>query len=164
MGGLPGGRLYLLRHAHAGDPAKWDGPDDLRPLSEKGRDQAIRLGRLLSATGVTPKMLITSPKLRALQTAEQVAEAIGADVRIDDRLGGSLSFSAVEAIIADAGRPEQPVLVGHDPDFSMLLSSLTGADIPMRKGAMASLDVPGRLSPGSATLRWLLVPELLPPA
>jgi phosphohistidine phosphatase len=160
-GHSPSVRLHLLRHAHAGDPDRWSGPDDVRPLSDKGRDQADRLGRFLAGAGFTSDLLITSPKLRALQTAEIVGAALGVDVRIDDRLGGSLPFSVVEAILEDAGAPDDPVLVGHDPDFSILLSSLAGAEIPMRKGAIACLDAPGHLGPGSAVLRWLLPPELL---
>ena len=62
--------LLLLRHAHAGDPAKWAGDDDLRPLSERGRGQARRLGRLLASTGEAPDLLIASPRTRALETAE----------------------------------------------------------------------------------------------
>jgi phosphohistidine phosphatase SixA len=164
MGGGAGLRLSLLRHAHAGDPDRWEGPDETRPLSEKGREQARRLGKLLAAAHVAPDMLITSPKLRALQTSEIVAAALGADVRIDDRLAGSLTFSVVESVIEDAGFPHEPILVGHDPDFSTLASSLTGADITMRKGAIVMLEVPRRLGPNSAVIRWLLPPELLPTA
>ena len=65
--------LYLLRHAHAGDPADWDGPDDARPLSEKGERQADRLGRYLARLGFAPDAIITSPKVRAARTAEIVA-------------------------------------------------------------------------------------------
>ena len=81
--------LDLLRHADAGDPMAWDGPDAARPVSDKGGKQAERLGELLRAIGFRPEALITSPKLRASQTAEIVADRIAATVREDDRLRGS---------------------------------------------------------------------------
>ena len=62
--------LHLLRHADAGDPMAWDGPDEARPLSDKGERQADRLGRFLAGVGFAPDVIITSPKVRAAQTAE----------------------------------------------------------------------------------------------
>ena len=156
--------LGLLRHAHAGDAAAWDRPDDLRPLSSKGRQQAERLGRLLAAAGFVPDVVIASPRVRASETAELVADHLGAQVRIDRRLGGLLDLATVEAILDDAGMPVRPVLVGHDPDFSDLLAELTGSPgVRMRKGSFALLDVKRPLGPGSAELRWLVPPDLLRP-
>jgi phosphohistidine phosphatase len=155
-------RLHLLRHADAGDPAAWGGPDSERPLSEKGRRQADRLARLLEAAGFETDALISSPKLRAVQTAEPVARALGIDLRIDDRLAGGLDAASAAELLAEAGNPRRPVLVGHDPDFSWLLSSLVGAEIGMKKGAMARIDLPDELTAGGGTLRWLITPELLP--
>jgi phosphohistidine phosphatase len=154
--------LGLLRHAHAGDPAAWDRPDDLRPLSDKGRQQAERLGRLLAAAGFVPDAVLTSPRVRAHETADLVAEHLDVPVRIDRRLGGLLDLASVEAILDDAGSPVRPILVGHDPDFSDLLAQLTGSPgLRMRKGAFALLDVERPLAPGFAELRWLIPPDLL---
>lgn len=154
--------LGLLRHAHAGDPAAWDRPDDLRPLTNKGRQQAERLGRFLAAAGFVPDAVLTSPRIRARETAELVADSLGMSVRIDPRLGSFLDLATVEAILDDAGGPGRPVLVGHDPDFSDLLVSLTGSPgLRMRKGAFALLNVERPLTPGSAELRWLVSPDLL---
>jgi phosphohistidine phosphatase SixA len=69
-------RLYLLRHADAGDPEGWTGPDDARPLSGKGEKQSRRLGKLLASVGFAPSVILTSPKLRAKQTAEVVADEL----------------------------------------------------------------------------------------
>jgi phosphohistidine phosphatase SixA len=154
--------LGLLRHAHAGDPAAWEGPDDLRPLTDKGREQAERLGRFLAAAGFVPDAVLTSPRVRARETAELVADRLGVPVRIDPRLGSFLDLATVEAILDDAGRPARPVLVGHDPDFSDLLVQLTGSPgLRLRKGAFALLDVERPLTPGSAELHWLVPPGLL---
>ena len=154
--------LGLLRHAHAGDPESWDRPDELRPLSDKGRQQAERLGRLLAAAGFVPDVVLTSPRVRARETAELVADRLGVDVRIDPRLADHLDLTAVDSILDDAETPARAVIVGHDPDFSDLLASLTGSPgLRMRKGAFALLDVERPLAPGSAELRWLVPPDLL---
>lgn len=154
--------LYLLRHAHAGDAATWDGPDASRPLSEKGERQADRLGRYLSSVGLAPDAIITSPKVRAARTAELVALHLAVPVGVDDRLGGDLTLESLEALLADAGDPAKTVLVGHDPDFSELVALLVGAlRIPMRKGALARIDADLPLRPAGGILRWLLPPDLV---
>ena len=156
--------LYLLRHAHAGNPGAWDGPDEQRPLSDKGREQADRLGKFLAGIGFQPEAIITSPKLRAAQTAGIVGGRLGVPVREDPRLAGELSVGALEGLLRDSGDPDRLVIVGHDPDFSELLATLCGAESePMRKGSFARIDVARPLEPGGGTLRWLVPPDLLRP-
>jgi phosphohistidine phosphatase len=157
--------LHLLRHAHAGDPARWEGDDASRPLSEKGRRQARDLGGLLAVIDEPPDLLITSPRIRAVQTAEIVAKALRNRVTVvtDERLGGALDPALVNAIIVDAGPALRPCLVGHDPDFSELLGELIGTGpIPMRKAALARIDFTGpEVATGRGILRYLLPPELV---
>jgi phosphohistidine phosphatase len=154
--------LYLVRHAHAGDPARWTGPDERRPLSAKGRLQAERLGRHLAAIRLDIEVIVSSPKVRARETADLVATALGTEVRIDERVGGGLTIGSLEDVLADAGNPARAMVVGHDPDFSELVADLSGApSIPMRKGALARLDAARPLRPGGAILRWLLPPDAL---
>lgn len=155
--------LHLLRHADAGDPEKWQGDDAARPLSEKGVRQAERLGRHLARIGFEPDAILSSPNVRALQTAEIVGRALGVSATVDDRLAGSLDPAGVAALLRDAGGPRKPVIVGHDPAFSELLAELTGApDLAMKKGALARVDLAEGVRPGSGVLRWLLPPDLLP--
>lgn len=162
MSDTPSIQLHLLRHAHAGDPEGFDGPDDLRPLSGKGRRQSERLGRFLAETGFQTDALVTSPRLRASQTADLVAERLGIAVTVDARLARPLDLVAIEAILFDLGEPQRPVLVGHDPDFSELVELLTGTTrAPMRKGALARIEVVRPLTAGSGILRWLVPPDLL---
>jgi len=157
--------LYFLRHADAGDPEAWQGDDDARPLSPKGEKQADRLGRFLADLKFAPDAIITSPKLRALQTGQIVAERIGREHSIDTRLAGGLTPAVVETLLRDAGDPERAVIVGHDPDFSELVAELCGApSVPMRKGALARIDLERPLAAGGGTLRWLVPPDLLKPS
>jgi phosphohistidine phosphatase len=153
--------LYLLRHAHAGNPSEWSGDDAARPLSQKGRRQAQRVGQFLVERRFNPDAIVSSPKLRARQTAELVADALGIGVTIDDRLAGPLDADVVAAI-ADASGGTSLVLVGHDPDFSELAASLCGATyLPLKKGALARIDVSLPIQDGGGILRWLVPPELL---
>jgi phosphohistidine phosphatase len=153
--------LYLLRHAHAGDSAKWDGPDSERPLSPKGRRQAERLGAFLAERGFAPDAIVTSPKVRARQTAQLVADALGIASAVDDRLGGPLDPDDVGDIAERAGGTSV-VLVGHDPDFSELSAALSGTEyLPMKKGALARIDMTLPVQAGGGVLRWLLPPDLV---
>jgi phosphohistidine phosphatase len=162
VSGPPIVELHLLRHAHAGNPAAWEGPDDVRPLSTKGEKQAERLGRFLASVGYLPDVIVTSPKLRAAQTAEIVAKALGIEIKVDERLAGGLDLVTIEAILFDLKEPLRPVLVGHDPDFSEILATLVGAPrLEMKKGAFARVDSDRPLKPGEGRLRWLVPPDLL---
>jgi len=156
--------LHLLRHADAGDPAAWEGPDAARPLSDKGRSQSKRLGKFLAGINFAGGPFISSPKIRSAETAELAAGPLDAKVELDDRLAGELTLDAVEAILNDAGDPERPVLVGHDPDFSELVAVLCGAaSVSMRKGALARIEIERPLQAGAGTLRWLIPPDALRP-
>ena len=153
--------LYLLRHAHAGDPGGWAGDDDLRPLSAKGRRQASRLGEALARWSDAPDLYITSPRLRARETAELAAEASRTSVVEDERLARPLDAAMVADICAAHGA-SRPCLVGHDPDFSEVLGELLGIGaVPMRKGAFARVDFEGSIRAGRGTIRVLLPPEIL---
>ena len=157
-------QLHFLRHADAGDPAAWTRPDAERPLSGKGEKQADRLGRFLAAVDFEPDVFLTSPKVRAAQTAGRVAEAIGVKVKVDARLAVGVDLAAVEAVLHAAGDPARPVLVGHDPDFSELVGELIGTPgFEIKKGAIARVDVELPLRPGAGRLAWLVPPELLKP-
>jgi phosphohistidine phosphatase SixA len=156
--------VHLLRHAHAGDAERWTGDDAARPLSDKGRRQAERLGRLLETYDDAPDVFITSPKVRAAQTADIVAAALGLPVVVDARLAGPLDAQVLRAILVDHPDAKRPCVVGHDPDFSTLLGDLVGLPgLPMRKGALARVDVSSRDAvEAGGTLRYLLPPDLLP--
>jgi phosphohistidine phosphatase len=153
--------LHLLRHADAGDPQAWQGPDSIRPLSAKGRRQSKRLGDLLSAAGFKTDVIVTSPKIRAEQTADIVGERLGVAVTVDDRLADPLDVDIVDDLLTDAGDPQRIVLVGHDPDFSDLLSTLCGPQLEMKKGAFARIEVERPLGAGRGALRWLIPPDAL---
>ena len=109
-------RLYLVRHAHSA-PGE---PDSLRPLSEKGREQARAVGELLAPAA--PDAVFTSPLLRARETATAIARAGGLEARSDERLAPGATAEDVLAIVDGAG--ETVVVVGHQPDCSEIAAAL----------------------------------------
>jgi phosphohistidine phosphatase len=156
-----GVELYLLRHADAGDPLAWKGDDAERPLTGKGRKQARRMGRWLADVGRRPDVIITSPKARALQTATIVAACLDRKPVVDKRLAGPLDASVLGRILGEANE-RRVMLVGHDPDFSAMASSLAGGPIAMKKGALARIDLDGGSGPAGGSLRWLIPAEAVP--
>ena len=155
--------LLLLRHADAGDSSAWAGPDADRPLSPKGHRQAARTARWLTSIDHRPDVIVSSPKIRATETAAVVADAFDMPVRTDPRLAGPLGLRVLEEILLEAGGPLRPMLVGHDPEFSELVGLLTGAmAIQVRKGALVRIDVVPPFESGGGDLRWLVPPDALP--
>ena len=122
--------LWLLRHADAADGT----PDDERPLTERGVAQAQDAGQALSVLGVTIDTCLSSPKLRAVQTAQHACAPLGVDVTVNRRLAGE-PFDAYD-LVAGLG---DVLLVGHDPSFTLTLHDLTGAQARMRKGGLAGI-------------------------
>jgi phosphohistidine phosphatase len=154
--------LSFLRHADAGDPDAWSGPEDARPLSAEGRRQSEGLARHLAAAGFTVEVLLTSPKVRAVETATFVGDLLGVQPLVDERLAEGVTLAVVEEILAEHSRLGSALLVGHDPDFSAVVNELCGANgLSLRKGALARLSVTRPLAPGRAALRWLLPPDAL---
>jgi phosphohistidine phosphatase len=123
--------LWLLRHAEAADGA----PDDERPLTERGMRQADAAGIALARLETHIDLCLSSPKLRAVQTAQRACEPLGVEFRVERALAGE-PFD-VHDLIAGLG---DVLLVGHDPSFSMLLHDLTGAQARMRKGGLAGIN------------------------
>jgi phosphohistidine phosphatase len=124
--------IWLLRHGDAEDGS----PDSERPLTEKGREQARAVGAGLKALGVELDACLTSPKVRAAETARLACEPLGVEPELEPKLAGG-PFDA-EALAAGLGN--EVLLVGHDPDFSMAVHSLTGAQVRMKKGGLAGIE------------------------
>jgi len=127
-------RLYLVRHAKAapGDP------DELRPLTAEGREQARLLAGRLAAE--QPEAVVTSPLLRARETAELLARACGLQAEPDDRLAPGATPDEVRATAA--GRGERVVVVGHQPDLGRVVAALTGGtEPPFPPAGMAVIDL-----------------------
>ena len=128
-------RLYLVRHAEAA-PME---PDELRPLTPVGREQARALGKQLAADGVHPAVVLTSPLLRARETGAEIAKATGSETQPDERLAPGATLQDVQAVVA--GRGAQVVVVGHQPDCGQIAAQLTGEEPRFPAGGMCVIDV-----------------------
>jgi phosphohistidine phosphatase len=125
--------IWLLRHGDAADGS----PDAERPLTDKGREQSRAAGAALRAIGVELDACLTSPKVRAAETARLACGELGdTEPKLEPKLAGG-PFDA-EALAAGLG--SNVLLVGHDPDFSAAVHSLTGAQVRMKKGGLAGVD------------------------
>ncbi len=125
--------LWLLRHAEAEDAN--GRPDAERPLTERGREQARVAGAALAVLDVRLDACLSSPRLRASDTAALACEALGLDVQIAVELdGGRFDPERVAA-----GFGEHVLLVGHNPDMAQAVHDATGARVRMRKAALAGI-------------------------
>ena len=125
--------VFLVRHAHA-EP----GDDDaLRRLSARGHDEARALGERLARHATPPRTVLTSPFLRALETAEAIADAASAELLVEERLAPG----ATARILRDAVAPvEGPVAaVGHQPDCSEIALELIGSDPGFEPAGVAEI-------------------------
>lgn len=122
----------MLRHAEAEDGT----PDAERRLTAKGEAQSRAVGAALQALGIELDACVSSPKARAFDTARLACEHLGVEVTQDERLAGG-PFDPREVA---AGLGDQVLLVGHEPDFSLALHRMTGAQVRMKKTGLAGVD------------------------
>ena len=127
--------VFLVRHAHS-DPGD---PDSERPLSARGRVEAAALAELLGAHSTPPRLVLSSPLLRARQTAEQIAKATGAEVRVDERLLPGATSSLLREAVEEAAGPV--AAVGHQPDCSEISVELTGSDPGFPPGGFTEIEL-----------------------
>ena len=138
--------IYLLRHGTAEDGEAKEDAD--RELTEKGRRQSDDAGRALGLLAPDLEACLSSPKVRARDTARIACEHLGLEVEeTDDLRGGPVDLLAISAGRGDV------LLVGHEPDFSNAIAAVTGAQVKLRKGGLAAVE--GRL------LHLLLTPAAL---
>ncbi len=124
--------IYLLRH---GDAEQDPGDDAARRLTDEGERQSRAAGRALARLGIELDACLTSPKVRAADTARLACEPLGVEPEEEPRLRGG-GFDALELA---AGRGNV-MLVGHEPYFSAEVARLTGANVKLRKGGLAAID------------------------
>jgi phosphohistidine phosphatase len=126
-------RVFLVRHAEAA-PGE---PDELRPLTEAGRTSARLLAEQLAAESLAA--VVSSPLLRARQTAERIAAAAELVVETNPQLAPGADARALREAVA--GRGETVVAVGHQPDCSKIVLELTGTQMSFVPGAFLEVEL-----------------------
>jgi phosphohistidine phosphatase len=156
--------IYILRHAIAEDRRPGQRDQD-RALTEEGRKKLRPVLERARAAGVAPSVILTSPYVRAVQTAEMAAEALGYKgtlVRTEALVPGSVPEAAWLELRERRGE-KSILLAGHEPLLSALAAYLLGAPelaIDFKKGALLRLDVDASARAPHGTLQWLLTPKL----
>ncbi len=151
--------LILLRHGKAENTNP--GGDFPRALVEKGREQARRAARLLKSADLLPELVLTSPLIRARQTAEEFCKAAGMPGEvIQSWLASGMAPETALTELSTFRDFKRIAIVGHEPDFSGLIQWVLGASgsVDVKKGAIACLRVnpPAR----HGTLVYLIPPKL----
>jgi phosphohistidine phosphatase len=135
-------RLFLIRHADA----EAGEPDELRRLSRKGREQAQALGKRLAAAGVRADAILTSPLLRARETGQALADALGSSSEPSDALAPGATAEGVRTAVE--GRGQTVIAVGHQPDCSKIAAELgDGIEPPFPPAGLVELQLP---APGTS--------------
>ena len=155
--------LYFLRHGLAGERSEWTRPDEERPLTDGGKTQTAREAAGLAMLGLIPDLILTSPLVRARQTAEILAQELGIPERvaIDERLSPGFGRKKLQKIVGENEGRERLMFVGHEPDFSDVVGRLIGgAQVVLKKGALAVVELT-ELEPLGGRLLWMVRPEML---
>jgi len=148
-------QLYFLRHGEADWPG-WTKPDDERPLTDFGKKEVRQLGKFLNRLKVKPDVIVTSPLPRALQTAEIAAEQLKTKVRQDEALEPGFGITELRNVL-ERHQSKALMFVGHEPDFSSVISALTGGFLKLSKAGVALVDFDPETQKGR--LHWLFPPK-----
>lgn len=148
-------QVWFLRHGEA-EPHDAR-PDPERQLTTRGEEQAAAAGRALVALELPFQFVFTSPKVRAAETARLACEALGITPDVHAPLASGFGLDELKELLHIVGHDRRILLVGHNPDFSQLVYDLTGANVRLRKGAVAGVRRHG----GTGELLTLLQPREL---
>jgi len=157
--------LFLIRHAHAAEGALYD--DGERPLTAEGRRAALEVGASLARQGVKLDLIVSSPLVRAVETAELVAVSVDYDGELEilpDLLPEGATGSMIERAIKRNAKRARVALVGHLPSMGHLLGALL--DRPgqaMSKMSVVRLDYHTDSGDAPARLVWVVTPRRLDP-
>ena len=148
-------QLYFFRHGEADWP-NWTKPDDERPLTDSGKKEVRQVAKFLDRLKVRPDLIVSSPLPRASQTAKIAAECLKAKLREDESLAPGFGMSELRTLLR-RHRSKVLTLVGHEPDFTTVISGLTGASLKLSKAGVAMVDIDPDSEEGR--LLWLFPPK-----
>ena len=157
--------LYLIRHGVAEERGDAWPDDSKRPLTEDGTSRMRKAARGLSRLGVVFDIVLTSPLVRARQTAEIVAGGLAPRPSLVnlDSLAPDAGYAALITELEKHARKPRIALVGHEPDIGELAARLIGSrrSIEFKKGAICRIDVDDIPPTGPGQLRWFITPKIL---
>lgn len=148
--------IYFLRHGRAQQKGSGVSEEE-RQLTDEGLAQSEAVARFVQSKAVAVAAVVSSPLVRAVQTAEKVAAALAVEAMTDQRLTpGTFTAAELADVISELGDPEAVLLAGHEPDFSTTISDLIGGGaIKLGTAGLALVEGPAPRS-GSCHLHWLV--------
>lgn len=148
-------RYYFVRHGIAADLA----PSDFaRELTPRGRRRVGRAAKVMKALGITPACIYASPRIRARQTADIIAAELGMAAVLAKEVDFGFDIAAVKNLSRRLPAESDVMFVGHNPDMSLIVHQLTGANVSMKKGGLARIDVIHHQAQ-HGELVWLIAPK-----
>jgi phosphohistidine phosphatase len=157
--------LYLIRHGIAAERGEQYPDDSKRPLTSRGIARLKKEAKALESQGIAFDLVITSPLVRARQTADAIAESFRTKppVTTSDSLAPAGTPAAVIQEITKHARKARIALVGHEPNMGELAARLIGARTPLefKKGAVCRIDFEVLPPKGVGQLRWFITPRML---
>jgi phosphohistidine phosphatase len=157
--------VYLVRHGIAAEQGSDFPNDDERPLTAEGMDRFRVQAQGLRALGVSVDRVLTSPLVRAAQTAQILAAEVGctAPLVAVDALRPGGRYDALLAALGRLGSDRSVALVGHMPSIGEIAARLIGANVPLmfKKGAVCCVEIDGLPPVGAGQLRWFVPPRAL---
>ncbi len=154
--------IYILRHGHAQDAN--NGLSDFeRALTEEGIEKITKLGQLFNSLNGSLKLILSSPYVRAKQTAEVLLSNLISkpELKIVDFLGCGSSSNEISRGLINYSSRENILLVGHCPDLEIFVNRLIGGGrITLKKGSLAKINLENNTEV-SGELEWLITPKLV---
>jgi phosphohistidine phosphatase len=152
-------KLYLVRHGKA-QTADGRVEDALRELTPDGKKRLETEAQALARMGIRPMRIYSSPRARARQTAEIIASALNMAVEIREEVNFDFDVSSIAMLIEGLPPDAEVMFVGHEPSMSDVIRALTGADVVMKVGSLARVDVDDPRADLHGHLVWLLAPRV----
>lgn len=157
----------LVRHGIAVEAEQWDGSEENRPLTEKGKKRVRQAASGLAALGCKPTRLCSSPMVRAYDTARLLRAAVCPTLKVEtrDELAAGASPEQILGVLRSCPADSMVVCVGHEPLLGAVAGVLlAGKPIPglsLKKAGAALIHLPDGPKPGQGVLRWWLQPMQL---
>jgi phosphohistidine phosphatase len=155
-------KIFFMRHGVA-EPAHDHLKDYDRALTDDGRAQLNLIAQAMQRLTIKPDVILTSPLVRAMQTAEIIAPALGSPIELAEELQPGCILDDLQRLLRRY-QHEAVMVIGHEPDFSALAARLINADergILLKKGGMIRIDVDGRPQAGRGRMVMLLTPKTM---
>jgi len=156
-------KLFIVRHAAAIERSA-EVPEEQRYLTTKGRDFMRKTARTMLKKGLEPDLILTSPLIRAVQSADILAEAFSnvVPVIVTEELSPGFDLDALQRLLAEYHQAAELVIVGHEPDLSAVVSSLLAmkGGFDFKKGSGFKLTLDAKFAK-PAVFDWLAVGKKL---